>query len=122
MRTIYHDRLADGGLAPIDGSKTERIQNNRRGRVHAAVFALVWALLLLGATFADSSALEEAQSEPGSFTIAPQPPVVNGWDFECSDGYSAATNDLGETIYIPNGWTLARATGGPLVHSARIFF
>ena len=86
----------------------------RVGMVMAGIFVL--AALGLGT-------VDQIEAAEGSYSTIPKiAPVLRNPSFECSEGYSPAQNSAGETVFVPNWWTLARAKGGPFTHSARIFF
>lgn len=84
--------------------------------------AVTFAFLLY---FGSGALLAQAQPQPAGLGTIPSPNrIVNG-EFECGEaGYYAATNSRGETILLPNGWTLAATSpySVPILSSARIWF
>jgi hypothetical protein len=88
-------------------------------RLCAALMA-AFLLLVVFSSPGQSQAAEDAAGpayEPGKANR-----LANA-DFECGDGgYYEATNSRGETILLPNGWTLRDDGAVPFVSSARIAF
>ena len=76
-------------------------------------------LMLLGLTGWDKA---ESSIGGANATIPTVRPELANPGMECSNGYTATSNSMGETVFLPQHWQLARETGGPLIHSARIFF
>ena len=92
------------------------IAKNARGY---AIFAATLLVMLLALTVWRG---ESALAVAANGTIPPVRPELANGSMECANGYVATSNSLGETIYLPQQWHLALETGGPLIHSARIFF
>ncbi len=84
---------------------------------------MLWLIVALAVMALGLGTAEPTAAADGANSTIPSiAPALHNPSFECSEGYAPATNSAGETVFVPSGWTLVRADGGPLVHSARIHF
>jgi hypothetical protein len=81
---------------------------------------LLFAFFLL--LFGSRAAAQEQGAAPSGGTVPSSNRLQNA-SFECgSGGYYEAVNSRGETILLPNRWTLVANGDIPVLYSARIFF
>jgi hypothetical protein len=94
-------------------------------RMCTITVSLLWVLTATINAGGVNAAVESQQLVQNTIpagTIPPVAPVLINDDFECTTGYYAQTNGIGQEILIPNGWQAAILTGSPRISSARIFF
>lgn len=82
-------------------------------------WALVW---LVGCALWWWSGEPTATAASDNWTVPPAPPLLLNRNFECSDGFVAGTNAIGQEILIPVGWTLVISDSAPIVSSTRVFY
>ena len=83
-----------------------------------ALLMVVFVLLLAG-----QRAAAQAPQPAGLGSTLPVANHLQNASFECGNGgYYEATNSRGETILLPNQWTLVDTGDIPVIYSARIFF
>src|SRR4051812_42776466 len=82
-------------------------------------WVLVW-MVGCGLWWWSGEPVATAASE--QWTVPSLPPVLPNPGFECSEGYTAAKNPVGDDILVPNGWTVVFIAGSPKISSTRLFF